>query len=69
MIHMINSCKDCREACGDDNLCTTDTCSSNGFCAYEQDSVDTDGDHVCDVGDNCPDDKNPGQLDGDSDGI
>ncbi|MCP3979767.1 MAG: DNRLRE domain-containing protein [bacterium] len=50
----------------DGDLC--DDCSSGAF-DPSQDGADTDGDTICDAGDNCPDDANLDQDDGDGDGV
>ena len=41
---------------------------SLAYYEYDVDDLDLDGDGAPDVADNCPDEFNPGQQDGDSDG-
>ena len=56
-------------ACDDGDPCTiTDTCVA-GTCVGSGSAPDTDGDGVCDPGDDCPAISNPEQLDADRDGV
>jgi 6-phosphogluconolactonase (cycloisomerase 2 family) len=41
----------------------------DGFVDCDDFDCDTDGDGVCELTDNCPDDSNPDQADGDGDGV
>lgn len=50
----------------DDDPCTYDHCSG-GTCVHEDTGLDSDGDGVCDAGDNCPDIPNANQANADGD--
>ena len=61
--------------CRDDDYDTCDDCSigvdgfgEQGDYNVHNDGEDTDGDGICDAGDNCVNDYNPGQEDSDNDG-
>lgn len=63
--------EDCNDPCPADNPDDTDgdaVCDSDDPCPLDNPD-DTDGDGVCESVDNCPLDANPGQEDGDGDGL